>query len=103
MEITVLQRTHHPNLLHMLDFAEDDDFFYIVTELHGSPWTKISNQSKGSQNPDKQPVGLSNNSAASLLSLDSSLLKLLRQRPSCDLFECIDARTYFLLLLTLFL
>ncbi|KAJ3090089.1 hypothetical protein HK102_004710 [Quaeritorhiza haematococci] len=39
MEIHLLRRLKHPNIVRFLDVYEDDKFFYLVMEMHGSPWT----------------------------------------------------------------
>ncbi|KAI8903424.1 kinase-like domain-containing protein [Powellomyces hirtus] len=39
MEVFMLKNISHTNIIKYLDFYEDMTFFYLVTELHGAPWT----------------------------------------------------------------
>ncbi|KAJ3018505.1 UNVERIFIED_CONTAM: hypothetical protein HDU68_011125 [Siphonaria sp. JEL0065] len=52
MEIHVLKSIHHPNVIKFLEYFEDKKYFYLVTELFGSPWGKegMHAQAKG-ENP----------------------------------------------------
>ncbi|OCF36558.1 CAMK/CAMKL/PASK protein kinase [Kwoniella heveanensis CBS 569] len=38
VESYVLSRVQHPNIIGFKDLFEDDEFFYLVQELHGDPW-----------------------------------------------------------------
>ncbi|KAF9244878.1 kinase-like domain-containing protein [Melanogaster broomeanus] len=40
MEIALLRIVDHDNIIKCLDIFEDELFFYVVQELHGSPWHK---------------------------------------------------------------
>ncbi|KAF8135576.1 kinase-like domain-containing protein [Boletus edulis] len=40
MEIMLLRIIDHENIVKCLDVFEDELFFYVVQELHGSPWRK---------------------------------------------------------------
>ncbi|KIJ67710.1 hypothetical protein HYDPIDRAFT_83282 [Hydnomerulius pinastri MD-312] len=40
MEIMLLRIISHENIVKCLDLFEDELFFYVVQELHGSPWHK---------------------------------------------------------------
>lgn len=40
MEVLVLHVIEHENIIKCLEFFEDELFFYLVQELHGSPWHK---------------------------------------------------------------
>ncbi|KAJ3137978.1 hypothetical protein HDU90_001453 [Geranomyces variabilis] len=39
MEVFMLKNISHENVIKYVDFYEDMTFFYLVTELHGAPWT----------------------------------------------------------------
>ncbi|WVR05269.1 hypothetical protein IAU60_002281 [Kwoniella sp. DSM 27419] len=38
VESYVLSRVHHPNIIGFKELYEDEEFFYLVQELHGDPW-----------------------------------------------------------------
>ncbi|KAG2111205.1 kinase-like domain-containing protein [Suillus discolor] len=40
IEVLVLHLVEHENIIKCLEFFEDELFFYLVQELHGSPWHK---------------------------------------------------------------
>lgn len=40
MEIMLLRIMNHENIVKCLDVFEDELYFYVVQELHGSPWCK---------------------------------------------------------------
>ncbi|KAF9577749.1 hypothetical protein BGW38_006844 [Lunasporangiospora selenospora] len=39
MEIYVLRNVQHPNIIGYLNAYQDSKFFYLVMELHGTPWS----------------------------------------------------------------
>ncbi|PPQ67279.1 hypothetical protein CVT25_005863 [Psilocybe cyanescens] len=39
-EVMILTRINHPNIVKCLAVFEDDRYYYLVQELHGSPWHK---------------------------------------------------------------
>ncbi|KAF9429762.1 hypothetical protein BGZ94_009594 [Podila epigama] len=39
MEIYVLRNVHHPNIIGFLNVYQDFKYFYLVMELHGTPWS----------------------------------------------------------------
>ncbi|KAI8825061.1 kinase-like domain-containing protein [Fimicolochytrium jonesii] len=39
MEVFMLKNIGHDNIIKFIDFYEDITFFYLVTEMHGAPWT----------------------------------------------------------------
>lgn len=43
MEAYVLAQLDHPNAIRLLDYDEDRNLYYLVTELHGTPWTAPAN------------------------------------------------------------
>ncbi|KAJ3283518.1 hypothetical protein HDU79_008986 [Rhizoclosmatium sp. JEL0117] len=38
LEIYILKQVKHPNIISYVDYFEDDKFFYLVTEIFGTPW-----------------------------------------------------------------
>ncbi|KAF9102943.1 hypothetical protein BGX29_003997 [Mortierella sp. GBA35] len=39
MEVYVLRNVQHPNIISFLNVYQDFKFFYLVMELHGTPWS----------------------------------------------------------------
>jgi len=85
-----LKHVDHPCIIKYLDCYSDRKYFYLITELHGSPWSK-ENTIKYYQNENDQK----NNVYSSLI--NAAALKtnnnfhIGKVRPSMDLFECIDS------------
>ncbi|KAJ3084412.1 hypothetical protein HK102_000667 [Quaeritorhiza haematococci] len=89
MEIYILKRLNHPNIVKYLDFYEDNKFFYFVMESHGTPWStakygeliesETDETDKQQQNSDSSPP-----SAPVVARITS------RRRASQDLFECLE-------------
>jgi serine/threonine protein kinase len=71
LEIYILKKARHPNIVRFIAWYEDPKFFYLVTELHGSEWIPTNRTLKKADGD------------------------FIRQRPSLDLFECIDAHERF--------
>jgi Protein kinase domain len=115
IEISILSRVDHDAIVKLEDYYHDDKFFYLVMELHGSPWTKAarpshakkaSTSSGWSLNPfNKQAAGrdkpiLKPNVNATNLPVRAPLHRcttapLMVRRPSHDLFECIETQAKF--------
>jgi hypothetical protein len=115
IEISILSRVEHEAIVKMEDFYQDEKFFYLVMELHGSPWTKsnrtpvvkkASTSSGWSLNPfnkqsgarDKKPLTPNMNTTniptrAPLHRCTTAPLMI--RRPSHDLFECIETQAKF--------
>ncbi|KAI9140390.1 kinase-like domain-containing protein [Paraphysoderma sedebokerense] len=96
MEIYLLKSLNHPNIIKFLDCFEDDNYIIMVTELHGTSWDSTNpvldpNTHPGLKSePRRMRVGSEGKGDAhTLASLSSSQKEMLRQRTSCDLFECI--------------
>jgi len=89
-ECYLLKHVDHPCIIKYLDCYSDRKYFYLITELHGSPWSK-ENTIKYYQNENDQK----NNVYSSLI--NAAALKtnnnfhIGKVRPSMDLFECIDS------------
>ncbi|GAA5811961.1 hypothetical protein MFLAVUS_005408 [Mucor flavus] len=90
MEIYTLKHVRHENIIHYCDSYQDETYFYLVMELHGTQWVPPSNYPMHS--PD-----LSQNSQ-STIDEDELVEPPQRQfvrRTSCDLFECIEQHKHF--------
>lgn len=91
MEIYTLKHVRHDNIIHYCDSYQDETYFYLVMELHGTQWVPpTTNYSMHS--PD-----LSQNSQ-STIDEDELVEPPQRQfvrRTSCDLFECIEQHKHF--------
>ncbi|KAF9318601.1 hypothetical protein BG003_010946 [Podila horticola] len=121
MEIYVLRNVHHPNIIGFMNVYQDFRYFYLVMELHGTPWSasnpllnKNGNmmeamaQATMNQRNAAMPSSGSNSTSSSSSfpssSSSSSLTDeaheppkaaLLVRRTSCDLFECIEHHSKF--------
>ena len=69
-EIQALKTLRHPNIVAFIDWFQDPQYFYLVTELHGSEWERANDFKRINRGP-------------------------VRRRTSMDLFECIDIHTRF--------
>ncbi|KAI8084951.1 kinase-like domain-containing protein [Halteromyces radiatus] len=118
MEIYVLKYIQHDNIVGYVDSFEDDVYFYLVMELHGSQWNQppstttpthipgLSHTSEPSDDDDEEEeVGqadvvsqgyqLSSSSSSSSTSNPSMTIPFIGRRGSCDLFECIEQHRTF--------
>ncbi|KAJ3187335.1 hypothetical protein HDU85_006623 [Gaertneriomyces sp. JEL0708] len=107
MEVFMLKNIKHQNIITFLDFYEDTTFFYLVTELHGAPWTSsrtdrpslpsalslpspITPHGFPSIGTSTPPSGGLVTSCAPASPPLSPVMPKLTRRPSMDLFECIE-------------
>ncbi|XP_006461079.1 hypothetical protein AGABI2DRAFT_204544 [Agaricus bisporus var. bisporus H97] len=118
VEVVLLQRLSHPNIIKSLDLFEDGLYFYLVQELHGSPWSSsedstgsmastpclspsASERSLDSVEPTTPPpTGLSSLDNPRIKGVDDSQSfegrpyhyskPKVTRRASYDLFECIE-------------
>ncbi|KAG0735745.1 hypothetical protein G6F57_008378 [Rhizopus arrhizus] len=92
MEIYVLKHVRHPNIIQYCDAYQDDVYFYLVMEIHGTQW-------KSQEYPLLHSPALSQNSQSTLSSEEEDeMMEPQRQfvrRTSCDLFECLEQHKYF--------
>ncbi|KAI9300026.1 kinase-like domain-containing protein [Cunninghamella echinulata] len=107
MEIYVLKNVHHPNVIQYLDNYEDDKFFYLVMELHGTQWGPNSSFNSTSTESSRSPAlsqtlsEVSWNSSVDTPLIDEhvyqppSQQQSFTRRTSCDLFECIERHHNF--------
>ncbi|KAG0250217.1 hypothetical protein BG011_008571 [Mortierella polycephala] len=47
MEVYVLRNVSHPNIIGFLDVFQDVRYFYLVMELHGTPWSAAAANGNG--------------------------------------------------------
>ncbi|KAI7879846.1 kinase-like domain-containing protein [Mucor mucedo] len=92
MEIYTLKHVHHQNIIHYCDSYQDDTYFYLVMELHGTQWVPPP-----TFNSIHSPA-LSQNSQSTID--EDELVEPVSQRQfvrrtSCDLFECIEQHKHF--------
>ncbi|KAI9024941.1 kinase-like domain-containing protein [Phycomyces nitens] len=99
MEIYVLKNVRHPGIIGYVDSYQDDSFFYLVMELHGTQWSSPLDT-------DPFPAGVPHSPALSQTSEDSYSssidspieeypTRVFTRRTSCDLFECIERHHNF--------
>lgn len=86
-EIVTLQKLSHPNVIQYLEHFIETDYILLITELHGTSW----DASNLTLDPINNP-GLKFKFREKVLKAEGALIK---SRTSCDLFECIDARTFY--------
>jgi serine/threonine protein kinase len=121
MEVYVLRNVHHPNIIGFMNVYQDFRYFYLVMELHGTPWSASNpllnkngnmmeamaqatlNQrnanvpSSGSNSTSSSSSFPSSSSSSSLTdeAHEPPKAALLVRRTSCDLFECIEHHSKF--------
>lgn len=89
-ECYLLKHVNHQCIIKYLDCYSDRKYFYLVTELHGSPWSK-ENTMKYYQN-ENDPTNKIYTSLINAAALKTnSKFHVGKVRPSMDLFECIDS------------
>jgi serine/threonine protein kinase len=99
MEIYTLKHVRHPNIIHYCDSYQDDTYFYLVMELHGTQWDTASAAiaTNATSYPMHSPA-LSQNSQSTIDEEEEEVEPPSRQfvrRTSCDLFECIEQHKHF--------
>ena len=72
MEAFVLKVVDHPGVVKFIDLFDDKQFFYLVMELHGTPWRQPNA-------PEPEPKVAAHPGPSAM-----------QRRTSCDLFECIE-------------
>lgn len=82
-EVHFLQRLNHPNIVRFLDFFDDRDYIYLVTELHGTSWTLPNARLSSESHPQLKAAGHFRTKP-----------RAAGKEPPCDLFECIEAHSY---------
>ena len=97
-ECHLVRSLQHPNIIGFVDYFQDTYVSYLVTELHGSPWTDISSSLPSpvlSIISGTSPVSIQNSIIENLsppltpLPDTNDLIFNLKKRPPCDLFEYV--------------
>jgi serine/threonine protein kinase len=70
-EALLLGLLDHPNIVKCLDLFEDDLYFYLVQELHGTPWVQTSDSPLQAISPGKASSHLSTPALTPSPSVDS--------------------------------
>ncbi|KAJ3093019.1 hypothetical protein HDU96_002547 [Phlyctochytrium bullatum] len=83
MEVFILRRINHPNIIRFMDYHEDAVYCLLVTELHGGNWSAA---------PSSSPSATPTTTPSPLLTQPPAALQ---RRNSCDLFECIELMERF--------
>ncbi|TFK20966.1 Pkinase-domain-containing protein [Coprinopsis marcescibilis] len=78
MEVVLLSFVNHENIVKCLDVFQDSVYFYLVQELHGSPWNRTQGYtldwpSEGESSTALSTPSLSPSTSESSLQLDSPL------------------------------
>ncbi|KAL9553167.1 hypothetical protein MBANPS3_003417 [Mucor bainieri] len=108
MEIYTLKHVRHPNIIHYCDSYQDETYFYLVMELHGTQWAPPSTTSPvaaaaaaPNTSYSMHSPALSQNSTSTIdeeeeeeQDLEAAARQFVR-RTSCDLFECIEQHKHF--------
>ncbi|KAJ3413308.1 hypothetical protein HDV05_008225 [Chytridiales sp. JEL 0842] len=86
-EVAILRELRHPGIIGYICHFDEEHHIVLVTERHGTEWYSENPELSLEKNP-----GLRRASGGSLHGCGSSGngAKQVRQRVSCDLFECID-------------
>ncbi|CAO3644239.1 unnamed protein product [Cunninghamella blakesleeana] len=100
MEIYILKYIQHDNIVNYIESFEDDTYYYLVMELHGSQWNQPSNNSNNNNNKNNNSnhhiPSLSHTSSSSDEEDDEEMPPInISRRGSCDLFECIEQHRHF--------
>ena len=86
---------NHTNVIRFLDFFSDNQFFYLVTEMHGAEWRHDNPRLNPIQNPSlRVPAGdhpKVESTVPDYSTMDDEQVLQVR-RTARDLFECIDAQ-----------
>ncbi|TPX33727.1 hypothetical protein SmJEL517_g03400 [Synchytrium microbalum] len=96
MEIFLLRKLRHNNIIRFIECFEDHRYYYLVTEIHGDNWSKKTrklhkNPSERDLTSNRPDSGVdlrkprSNSSSSSNSTSDSR-----KKRTSRDLFECLE-------------
>jgi serine/threonine protein kinase len=90
MEIYTLKHVRHSNIIRFFDAYQDNTFFYLVMELHGTQWAQ-SQQMTSIHSP-----ALSHTSDSTIDEEEHEATnRQFVRRTSCDLFECIEQHRHF--------
>lgn len=101
VEIAILKSLSHPNIIRYIEHIVEDKYILLITELHGTEWSVHNPKLNPLKNPGLRhtprgkaaPTPDSKMECSPLFRLTEEQEKAIKRRTSCDLFECIDART----------
>lgn len=86
MEAFALKVIDHPNVVKFIELFDDEEFFYLVMEMHGSPWKAPETEDKLSAKKDAPSTA-----PGTPDSLKPPARPVpMERRSSYDLFECIE-------------
>jgi len=90
-ECYLLKNVDHPCIIKYLDCYSDRKYFYLVTEIHGTPWCEKNTFKNYCQNENNaiNTLYCSFINAAALKT--NNKFQAGQVRPSMDLFECIES------------
>ncbi|PWN21576.1 kinase-like protein [Microstroma glucosiphilum] len=95
LEAFVLRVVDHPCVVKFIDLFDDDEFFYLVMEMHGTPW-KTPEAEEESKPVVPEPQQQLIEAAPQKASLAPPQRPApMERRTSRDLFECIEQHTRF--------
>ncbi|KAH7923736.1 kinase-like protein [Leucogyrophana mollusca] len=81
MEVMLLSMIDHENIVRCLDIFEDELFFYLVQELHGSPWCKRVKSRAAHKHPSPEISIPQPSSSPPLLSPSASEVSMADSEP----------------------
>ncbi|PWN46347.1 kinase-like protein [Ceraceosorus guamensis] len=105
MEAFVLKVVKHPGVVRFVDLFDDDAYFYLIMEHHGTPWQapeptsaktpKNANETTAQEKtpkgmPTSSPMATSKSQPSAVKGAESLRPAPMERRSSCDLFECIE-------------
>ncbi|KAI8073461.1 kinase-like domain-containing protein [Gilbertella persicaria] len=91
MEIYSLSHIQHPNIIQYCDAYQDETFFYLVMELHGTQWNTVYPV----HSPDLSQTSQSTVDEEEVEEEEMPPARQFVRRTSCDLFECIEQHKRF--------
>lgn len=94
MEVFILKRCHHQNIIAFLDYFSDEKYAYLITELHGTSWAWPNPKIDSFKNPGLRGPNQLIHRQRSLLNTCVGIPGITRRLPY-DLFECIEAHSFF--------
>ncbi|KAJ3197605.1 hypothetical protein HDU67_003695, partial [Dinochytrium kinnereticum] len=94
MEVFVLRRIRHENIIRYVDYFDDPAYCLLVTELHGGNWSGASTTTSSAV-PSLSQTSISSNAPPTPVSPALMTPPALQRRNSCDLFECIELMERF--------
>ena len=95
-EVYTLLQVTNPNIIKFVDYFDEEEYYVIITELHGTYWTLdnplLSPQSHIGLRTKPKATSSTGEHSSVLQSLSEEEKKIFKKLPPCDLFECLDMR-----------